>query len=192
LPDRPPVTSLSSIPPAANPPPPPTHLPRRRRWTQSSSRVSARLNQGQLASSATTRRVAGFGSSRRCPAASQAACALPHRHRRRRSNVQPPHRIPGQQGPLLPRILSRRRLFSATACAVDKKNRAGGPTSCSFPAVRLLASLRLQDSPSHRSIALLSTPPLPGMPAALRHHPNSATMTISSPRKCWYHLYPMQ
>jgi hypothetical protein len=32
----------------------------------------------------------------RCPAASPASRSLPDRHRRRRSLVQPPHRIPGQ------------------------------------------------------------------------------------------------
>jgi hypothetical protein len=48
----------------------------------------------------------------RCLAASPASRALPGRRRRQRSLIQPPHRIPSQQGLLLPRFLGRRRLAS--------------------------------------------------------------------------------
>jgi hypothetical protein len=76
----------------------------------------------------------------RCLVASPASRALPGRRCRQRSLVQPPHRIPGQQGLLLPRFLGRQCLLPMTARVMDKKNRVGGRTTCSFHVAPRLAS----------------------------------------------------
>jgi hypothetical protein len=77
----------------------------------------------------------------RCLVASPALCALPGRHCQQGSLVQLPHRIPGQQGLLLPRFLGRQCLLLMMAYTMDKKNRVGCPTTRSFPVEPRLASL---------------------------------------------------
>lgn len=79
-------------------------------------------------------------------ATSQVVRALLNRRCLRRSIVQPLHCIPSQKGLLLSRFLSRRHLLPATACTIDKKNLAGGPTLCSFLATHLHVALTRQAS----------------------------------------------